>query len=293
MSTISSGISAVVCGEWKRSSAVEMGTVRFPWAVALMDVRQSPPEPFCSGTMISRFFVISGNVFAHFKGINIYDNFSAAHCFQNKGDSNKLSSGDVIAFFHSYNLRNPYDGRRKTLSPKKIYVHDEWNFLTQSYDADVALLEFGDEANKFQFCEYFQPLCLWDSVDELPAVDAIVSGWAKNEEFFGVEVPRSANVPIYPNEQCFVRDEGFRGRSSGRNFCARIRGYAGDGGAGLFVRGVDQIYYLKGIASVAFSTPADGCAFSDAVFTNVNKFKDWIHQIAGASLPIPAPRELT
>lgn len=278
------------CGKW--SGFYGPGIKRFrPWVVALMDARQSPPEYFCSGTMISRFFVISGNYFAQFEDINIYDNFPAAHCFQNKGDNNMLTSGDVITFFRAHNLRNPKHGF--ALSPKKIYVHDEWNHLTQSYDADVALLEFGDEANKFEFYELFQPICLWK--DELLLADGIVTGWDREEDYLGVEqhVPWSLRVPFNPNEQCFVREEGFRGRSSGRTFCVPIRGYSGDSGSGLIVKGVNKIYYLKGIASVAFATPADGCAFSDAIFTNVNKFKDWIHQIAGASLPTPAPRELT
>jgi len=54
-------------------------------------------------------------------------------------------------------LTNPFETGRITADVKGIHIHPDWNTLTTSYDADIAILEL---VNEVEFSDYIQPICL-------------------------------------------------------------------------------------------------------------------------------------
>lgn len=209
--------------------------------------------------------------------------FLAAHCILEKHASEKFLPRDILAVFGAHDLSNPYESGRTLQSPKKIFIHDDWNHLTESFDADISLLEFF--SNKIHFDDYIQPICLWSSEDEPTVTDGIVTGWGKSEDPTKVHEnkPKVISAPIQTNEKCFLDgNSALADLSSLRTFCAGLKNgsgvCSGDSGGGLFIK-ISEVYYLKGIVSSSLIKD-DGCDVSkNAVYTNVLKFKDWIEKI--------------
>lgn len=191
---------------------------------------------------------------------------------------------DVLALFGSHDLSAYLEIGRIALSPNQIYIHDNWNHLRESYDADVSLLEF-DEGS-IHFGAYIQPICLWESEDEPTVTDGLVTGWGKSEDRIKdhENLPKLVKALIQSNEDCFLDEGKLLDLSSRRTFCAGLRNGSGvctgDSGGGLFIT-VDGVFYLKGIVSSSLIKD-EGCDVSkNAVYTNVLKFKDWIEVKTG------------
>lgn len=183
---------------------------------------------------------------------------------------------DVLALFGSHDLSAYLEIGRIALSPNQIYIHDNWNHLRESYDADVSLLEF-DEGS-IHFGAYIQPICLWESEDEPTVTDGLVTGWGKSEDRIKdhENLPKLVKALIQSNEDCFLDEGKLLDLSSRRTFCAGLRNGSGvctgDSGGGLFIT-VDGVFYLKGIVSSSLIKD-EGCDVSkNAVYTNVLKFK--------------------
>lgn len=216
---------------------------------------------------------------------NLY--FSAAHCILDKRQAQKFLPRDIIAIFGAHDLSNPYEAGRILHSPKKIFIHDDWNHLTHSFDADVSLLEF--EAGSIQFSAYIKPICLWDSETEPVVTDGVVTGWGKSEDPLKVHenLPKLIPAPIQKNEVCFLDTPALTDISSLRTFCAGLKNgsgvCSGDSGGGHFFQ-INEVYHLKGIVSSSLIKNG-GCDISrNAVYTDVLKFRGWIEEIAGSTL---------
>lgn len=206
--------------------------------------------------------------------------FLAAHCILQKHAATKLLPRDVVAVFGAYDLSNFLETGRIVQSPKKNHIHDDWNHLTESYDADIALLEFW--ANKIHFDDYIQPICLWQSDDEPAITEGIVTGWGRSEDTSKAHEnkPKLIKAPIQSNERCFLETKALLDLSSLRTFCAGLRNgsgvCSGDSGGGFFIK-INGLFYLKGIVSSSLIRD-DGCDVSkNAIYTNVVIFKDWIN----------------
>lgn len=208
----------------------------------------------------------------------------AAHCIQQKNHYIALLPREVIALFGAYNLSNTYEFGRIALSPKNITLHEEWNPHTASYDADISLLEF--EKGSILFNDdsvYIRPICLWNAASEPSEKEGFVTGWGKSEDPSKVHqtIPKLIKSPIQSNEDCFFGAERLLGISSRRTFCAGTLDGSGicfgDSGGGLFIK-VQGVYYFRGIVSSSL-TNDNGCDVQNyAVYSNVLKFKDWIHK---------------
>lgn len=184
-------------------------------------------------------------------------------------------------FFGAHNLGNPYEAGRILLSPKKIIVHDEWNHMTRSFDADVSLLQF--EEGSIPFNEYIQPICLLGSEINPNVTQGIVIGWGKSEDATKIHenMPKMIQAPIQPNDQCFLDEADLIDISSLRTFCAGLKNGSGicqgDSGGGLFIK-MNNVYFLYGIVSSSLIKDG-GCDVSkNAVYTDVLKFTDWIKE---------------
>lgn len=188
---------------------------------------------------------------------------------------------DILALFGAHDLSDNFESGRILESPKKIFLHDEWNHLTDRFDADVALLEFWK--NKIYFSDYIQPICLWDSLDEPTPSEGIVTGWGKSEDSTKIHEnkPKIITAPILSNEKCFFETKSLLDLSSLRTFCAGLGNGSGvcngDSGGGLFIN-VNDVFYLHGIVSSSLIKD-DNCDVSKkAVYTSVPKFRDWIEE---------------
>lgn len=188
----------------------------------------------------------------------------------------KLLVRDVLAIFGAHDLSNAYEAGRTLLSPKNIFIHDEWNRATRIHDADISLLQF--EEGSIAFSEYIQPICIWNSDLEANSTEGMVVGWdrsydkPKAHENF----PKLITAPIKRSDLCsFV--------SGHRTFCTDLKNDTnacqGDSGEGFFIK-VNDIYHLKGIVST--SLIEEGGFFDvskNTVYTNVPKFINWIEKI--------------
>lgn len=190
---------------------------------------------------------------------------------------------DILAIFGAHDLSNLFEAGRFQLSPKKIRLHDDWNPMTAEYDADLSLLEFEDSIPLNRFV---QPICL--SENDPAVTEGVVVGWGKSEDETKdhENIPKLVKALIQTNEDCFFT-EGQKHHldvSSRRTFCAGLRNGSGichgDSGGGLFIK-VNGVHFLKGIVSSSPVNTDGGCDVSiNAIYTNVQKFKDWIKDTA-------------
>lgn len=257
----------------------------FPWIVALLHTGWTPPKFFCGGTLISKTFVITGNLLNSIdcKAFTAFK-FPAAHCILQKHATKELLPRNILALFGAHDLSDSFETGRYALSPKEIFIHDKWNPRTTEYDSDLSLFQFEEQA--IHFNSFVQPICLWDSGNEMTVTEGVVTGWGKSDDATKSHenLPKLVQVPIQLNEDCFFDEGKLLPLSSRKTFCAGLRNGSGvcqgDSGGGLFTR-VDGVYHLRGIVSSSLIKDG-GCDISkNAVYTNVLKFRDWIKDIAG------------
>lgn len=208
--------------------------------------------------------------------------FAAAHCILQKHEINPISSPKILAIFGVYRLNDPYEVERVSLRPEKIIIHEDWDPEAKSYDADIALLKF-EEGKLSIYHVYITPICIWDS-SEKPTVDkGFVLSWGRSEDDSKSHemIPMLVSAPIITNEDCILENKAFLELSSHRTFCAGLRNGSGicygDSGSGLFIK-VDGVHYLKGIVSNSLFDYYGCDVYSNAIYTNVFKFTDWIKQ---------------
>lgn len=188
---------------------------------------------------------------------------------------------NIVALIGAHDLNNTYETGRIMQSPKNIIVHEDWNSLRPSYDADISLLEFDE--GKINFCEYIQPICLWGSAEKPYVTEGIVTGWGKSEDPSKLteNLPKLITAPMQTNEECFLETVALAELSSMQTFCAGLKNGSGvcqgDSGSGMFIK-VNGVYYLMGIVSSSLMTDK-GCDVSkNAIYTNVLKFRSWIEK---------------
>jgi secreted trypsin-like serine protease len=147
------------------------------------------------------------------------------------------------------------------------------------YDGDIAMLLFDEEIPLRRF---IKPICLWKLSTEMSATEGIVTGWGMSEDTSKIHeaVPKQLKVPIHSNEHCFLTNSNLAMISSERTFCAGSANSSGvcsgDSGHGLFVKQGNKLH-LKGIVSSTVLNNDGMCDVNTfSIFTNVEKFKDWI-----------------
>ena len=183
--------------------------------------------------------------------------------------------------FGVYNLSDLYEPGKVQLVPEEIFIHDDWRPDDENYDADIALLQFGDE---IAFTRYIQPICLWNEDEEPTQTLGFVAGWGQSQDLLKdfEEIPTQIEVSIYDsNENCFYKDKDLVDLSSNRTFCGgRGDGTGicfGDSGSGLSIW-VNGFSYLRGIVSSGLVTQTSCDVIAPAVYTNVLKYKTWIQE---------------
>lgn len=175
----------------------------------------------------------------------------------------------MVLGFH--NLQNVYEIGRTAVLVKNIRIHNDWNVQTNSFDADIAVLELADEV---RFGSYVQPICLIETESDVGTfTNASIVG------FKGIDnIPRILDTPIVNFEKC-SDEEGYRGLLSNRMLCGGLADGTGpclgDGGTGMIVA-KNGAHYLRGITSATLVNAQECNNYAYSVFTDVMKFKDWI-----------------
>ena len=116
----------------------------FPRNAAIL---QSNGDFFCGGTLISEKEVLT-----------------VAHCIRDKHSTTSRRPEDLIVHLGYHNLSKKFESGRVSFHVKSIRVHPDWNTETDSYDANIAILELDDEV---EFGKYIQPICLIDPNSEI------------------------------------------------------------------------------------------------------------------------------
>jgi secreted trypsin-like serine protease len=195
----------------------------------------------------------------------------------------RLTAGSLIVLLGAHDLNKLVEIGRTFHAVYNIYLHPDWNTLTQSYDADISVLVLEKAVT---FNEYVQPICMLtkNTFEASAAVGAVV-GYGKSEDETKIHenIPKILSVPIHSNRDCFADNAGLATISSGRTFCGGPgRGVGvctGDSGSGLIVTD-GTAFYLRGIVSSSLINAKRRCDVDTyAVFTDVTKYIDWINGI--------------
>lgn len=202
-----------------------------------------------------------------------------------------MKARNVLAIFGAHDLSDPYEPSRYSLSPKRIHIHNEWNHRTREYDADLSLLEF--EVGSILFNFFVQPICIWESESEPAITEGTVTGWGKSEDPANIHenIPKLIKVQIQHNDKCLPRNGDLADISSERTFCGLGNGSGvceGDSGGGLFIE-TNGVNFLKGIVSSSLLKNDTCDVASNAIYTDVPKFMDWIKKITKGGLIASTP----
>lgn len=151
-------------------------------------------------------------------------------------------------------------------------MHELWKpveGLWGDNSADIGIL-FMPEPIPFSI--YIQPICLWESDEELKISEGISVGWgSSNGKYSPGTIPTMLKLPIRKPDDCNAVQGAFcAGEADGRGTCR------GDSGSGFIVFSGDA-YYLRGIVSNAVHSL--NCEHNKwAVYTDVLKYQSWIEK---------------
>uniref|UniRef100_A0A8C2HJY4 Plasminogen activator, tissue n=1 Tax=Cyprinus carpio TaxID=7962 RepID=A0A8C2HJY4_CYPCA len=197
---------------------------------------------------------------------------SAAHCFQERFDENRLR----VVLGRTFRLQN--SSSEQIFDVEKYWIHEQYD--DETYDNDIALLKLKSEVG---MCAIHSPevlpACLPEPNLALPDwTECEISGYGKEEEFspFYSERIKRGLVRLWPQEQCVP--EKLSGRLVTPNMlCAGdTRGLddacKGDSG-GPLVCPKNGRMTLMGLISWG-----DGCGKKDTpgVYTRVTNYTNWI-----------------
>lgn len=165
-----------------------------------------------------------------------------------------------------------------------IFIHPEWNFASEQYHADIAVIVLMDS---IKFTNQIQPVCLpKQSSDEVKGV-GVVAGWGKTEhlglESFD-ETPSKVQIPAVNELYCNQTYPKLAHYSSHATFCGGYenKGKApclGDSGGGFYLKSRCH-WKAAGIVSGSLADQMNSCDINKfQIYTNVARFADWINQV--------------
>ncbi|XP_023939661.2 transmembrane protease serine 11A [Bicyclus anynana] len=244
----------------------------WPWFAAIYDIQTRTSLRYnCGGTLISKSFVLT-----------------AGYCTVNRKPKDVLV---VIGIYHAATF-GPDVQRRNV---KEIITAK--NYKSADYDDQLSLLRLAQDV---PFSSNIQPACLWPNAAAGPLVGNVTGamvGWGYDDDDQQLESLLQANLPLVSDHDCIQRDPVlYKRRLNGHTFCAGYLGDGastceGDGGIAFLVFTPDKVqdstgqdrkvtgsWQVKGILSRTVRPPGEPCTQSYTLFTDVEKYWDWIHR---------------
>lgn len=147
-----------ICGLNDRASGLIYGGANstrgtWPWLVALFRVENN--KFFCGSTLLSHRYVLT-----------------AAHCMQNKHQSNPTKPSEIVAYLGRHEFSLAYERGSQIGYPERIVIHEDWSYTSGKYDADIALIFLENEVT---FGTFIFPICLGSKVKLNSAIGTVVS----------------------------------------------------------------------------------------------------------------------
>lgn len=249
-----------------------------------MKLGQNSP---CGGVLVSEQKVVTGKLKVTFNTkIEIYL-IIAGKCMYRYDPINekieKFPLMNLLVVLGSHNIYDKNEVDRKPFPISSFHIHEEYDFLAEKMDADIAVLVL---KKIVEFTKFIQPICMMDLGPDLNAISegVVVSyGHSETEKRLPTLDPKKIVSKIYENDICPSKNGGFESISSNRTFCGGDSKGTGvcneDIGSGLFVKHDDH-FYLRGIVSVVVGGNEGGCDDSTySLFTDTSKFIKWIDAI--------------
>jgi secreted trypsin-like serine protease len=263
----------------------------WPWMVALQKkLPENKSEFFCAGSLITEQHVVSGkDESIPWYSVDHHDFFlSAAHCFFAKYSGERTWPKQVVAWVGKHNLMDNQEEYAKAHQVNDIMVHQDWDFDSDSFDGDLALLLL-DEKVDLSHRFIVGVVCLPPSSSSPFIGNGTISGWGVSEWSIANRkrhsvTPNDLNLPAVTNDQCIDANVLFHALVSDRTFCAGFvdqgkSACQGDSGGGLV--GYDKSkrsFNLAGIVSGSLYTLDECNVNTYSVFTDVAKYADWINE---------------
>jgi secreted trypsin-like serine protease len=149
---------------------------------------------------------------------------TAAHCVQNKRDSEKKKAEEATFYIGKYNLESFNEPNYIQTGVTDLIVHSEWNINDNRFDADIAIAVL---LRTIEFTKFVKPICLWTSTTsfvDLVGKKGIVVGWGKTEiKAVSTEKPLYNEIPVVTDSTCLRSNPAFSELTSDRTFCAGER----------------------------------------------------------------------
>jgi secreted trypsin-like serine protease len=199
----------------------------------------------------------------------------AAHCVQPKHVRRVTKPSNLKLLFGALDLDNEEEPGRVYLSVSQVQVHPGWDYESESFDDDVAVLVL--EKN-IEFTQFVRPICLLETIGNSDR--GVIGGWGRNADSDDEKLPTKINVAIInSNEECYRQNFVLATIGWEKSFCAgatNVKVCGGDSGSGLVVN-IDDTYYLKGILSSSDSDATTRCTANNlAVYADVPKYLNFI-----------------
>jgi hypothetical protein len=117
-----------------------------------------------------------------------------------------------------YNIDNPLNQTITINKVKEAKIHPNWDFSSQRYDADIAVIKMTDVVT---FTNFVQRIALPSTNLAVENVEGFVVGYGKSElERNHENIPKKIKIPITNSEKCYQSHAVFSEIKSVESFCA-------------------------------------------------------------------------
>lgn len=87
----------------------------------------------------------------------------------------------------------------------QIYVHPDWKYNDEKYDADIAILVLNENLT---FSDHIRPVCMPPRNFLIDGLSGTVVGWGKTENGTAEGIPRKIEVNALNDMNCYETDQG-------------------------------------------------------------------------------------
>lgn len=126
----------------------------------------------------------------------------------------------MLILVGKYNLRSKFESDSSNQAVENIFVHPDWKYYSQKYDADLAILKMKVPVH---FTKFVQPVCLPTGLYRELSTGFVV-GWGESENKAVESIPRQVELEIVNAEDCYPEYPELAEISSSRTFCAGGQG---------------------------------------------------------------------